>query len=158
MFISMVDTTISSLYSDEKDGENIGTVVENKHINGLEINSECVIITFRHRCLVFNVFCGPRSVFASGINVDLGAATNFKHCKPVIESYIVSLILFYVALKTLLFCHSQLSVPFWMMLCVKHDVVWLQLQWQSRKVRVTDIHELNRLLCCFWILIMNFRG
>ena len=37
-----------SLYRSEKDGENIGIIVENKYINGLEINLECVIITFNH--------------------------------------------------------------------------------------------------------------
>ena len=36
-FISMVDTTMSSLYRDKKDGENIGITGENKCINGLEI-------------------------------------------------------------------------------------------------------------------------
>ena len=30
-------------------------IVKNKYINGLEINLECVIITFNHRFLVFNV-------------------------------------------------------------------------------------------------------
>ena len=37
MFISVVDTTMSSLLRDEKDGENRRIIVENKHINGLEI-------------------------------------------------------------------------------------------------------------------------
>ena len=50
MFISTVDTKTS----DEKDAENIGIIVENMHINGLEINLECVIITFNHRFSVFN--------------------------------------------------------------------------------------------------------
>ena len=48
-----------SLYRDEKDGGNIGIIVENKHINGREINLECVIIiTFNHRFSVFNICCG----------------------------------------------------------------------------------------------------
>ena len=42
-----------SLYRDAKDGEIIGIIVENKHINGLGINLECVIITFNHGCSVF---------------------------------------------------------------------------------------------------------
>ena len=36
--ISTVDTTMLSLYSDEKDGENIGITGENKRINGLVKN------------------------------------------------------------------------------------------------------------------------
>ena len=50
---------MSSLYREAKDGEIhvIGIIVENKHINGLEINLECVIN---------NRF----SVFASGININ----------------------------------------------------------------------------------------
>ena len=46
----MVDTTMSGL----KDGEIIGIKItnENKH-NGLEINLECVIITFNHGFSVF---------------------------------------------------------------------------------------------------------
>ena len=47
-FISTADTTMSSLYSGVQYGEIIGITVENKHINGLEINLECVIITFNH--------------------------------------------------------------------------------------------------------------
>ena len=53
--ISVVDTTMLSLYRDENDGKNIGIIVENKHINGLEINLECVIITFIHRFSVINI-------------------------------------------------------------------------------------------------------
>ena len=45
-FISKVDLPVSSLYRSENDGENIRIIVENKLINGLEINLECVIITF----------------------------------------------------------------------------------------------------------------
>ena len=52
---------MSSQYRSEKDGENIGIIVDNKLINGLEINLLCVIITFNHKFLVFNVCCGPRS-------------------------------------------------------------------------------------------------
>ena len=44
-FISTAVTTMLSLYRDTKDGE---IIVENKHINALEINFECVIITFNH--------------------------------------------------------------------------------------------------------------
>ena len=58
---------MSSLYRDEKDGENIGIIVENTNINGREINLEWVIITFNHRFSVFNVWR-----FASGIDIDLG--------------------------------------------------------------------------------------
>ena len=46
----------------EKDGENVGIIVENKPITGLEINLESVIITFNHAFLVFNVYCGPQSI------------------------------------------------------------------------------------------------
>ena len=53
-----VDLLVSSQYRSEKDGDNIGIIVENKHINGLEINLECVIITFNHGFSVFNVCCG----------------------------------------------------------------------------------------------------
>ena len=31
-----------------------------KHINGVEINLKCVIITINHGFSVFNVCCGPR--------------------------------------------------------------------------------------------------
>ena len=37
-------------------------IVNNKLVNGLEINLECVIITFNHGCSVFNVGCGPLSI------------------------------------------------------------------------------------------------
>ena len=37
------DLPVSSLYRSEKDGENIGILVENKHINGLEVNLACII-------------------------------------------------------------------------------------------------------------------
>ena len=57
MFISKVDLPVLSLYRSEKDGENIGIIVENKLINGLEINLECVIITINYR--FFNVCCSP---------------------------------------------------------------------------------------------------
>ena len=50
---------MSSPYRSGKDGENIGIIVENKLINGLEINLECVIITFNHRFSELNVCCGP---------------------------------------------------------------------------------------------------
>ena len=53
---------MSSLYRSEKDGENVGIIVENKHLNGLEINLECVIITFNHRFPVFNFCCGPKPI------------------------------------------------------------------------------------------------
>ena len=43
---------MSSLYRDTKDGEIIGIIVENKRINGLELNLECVMITFNHGFLV----------------------------------------------------------------------------------------------------------
>ena len=49
----MAVTTMSPLYRDAKDGKIIRIIVENKHINGLEINLECVIITFNHRFLMF---------------------------------------------------------------------------------------------------------
>ena len=51
----MADLFVLSLYRSEKDGENIRIGVENKHINGLEINLQCIIITFNHgfQCLTF---------------------------------------------------------------------------------------------------------
>ena len=48
MFISTADTTMSSLFRDKKNGENIGIISENKPINGLVINLGCVITTFNH--------------------------------------------------------------------------------------------------------------
>ena len=48
---------MSSQYRSEKE-----RLVENNHINGLEINLECVIITFNHGFSVFNVCCGPRAI------------------------------------------------------------------------------------------------
>ena len=70
-----VDLPVLSQYRSKNDGDNIGIIVENKDINGLEINLECVIITFNHKFSMFNICCGPRS----GINVHLRAA--------MIESY-----------------------------------------------------------------------
>ena len=51
--VSTADLPVSSLYRSQKDGEIIGIVIENKHINRLEINSECVIITYNHWFSVF---------------------------------------------------------------------------------------------------------
>ena len=39
---------MSSQYRSEKDGENIGIIVKNKLMNGLEINLECLILIFNH--------------------------------------------------------------------------------------------------------------
>ena len=66
--------TMLFLYRGEKD---VGIIFENKHINGLKINCECVIITFNHRFSVLNIYCSPCSMlmplcFESGINIDLG--------------------------------------------------------------------------------------
>ena len=59
------------LYSGSKSGEMFGIIVENKHINGLETNLERIIITtLTYGFSVFNVCCGPGSIFASGINID----------------------------------------------------------------------------------------
>ena len=57
-FISKVDLPVSSQYRSEKDCENIGIIIENKLINGLEINVEW----FNHGFSVFKVCCGPRSI------------------------------------------------------------------------------------------------
>ena len=57
MFISTFDATVPSLYKGAKDGEIIGIIVENKHINGLEIDLECVIVTFNQGFSMFNVCC-----------------------------------------------------------------------------------------------------
>ena len=59
MFISVADLPVFSLYRREKDAENIGIIVINKHVNGLEVNLECVIITFSRWFSVFNVSCIP---------------------------------------------------------------------------------------------------
>ena len=81
-----------SLYRDVKDGEIIGIIVENKHINGLEINLGCVIITFNYWFSVFNVCCGLRSILmTSALHralISTSGATNINHLKPVIEYYI----------------------------------------------------------------------
>ena len=55
-----------SQYTSEKDEENIGIIVENNLINGLEINLECVIMILNHRFLVFNICCGPWLIFSRG--------------------------------------------------------------------------------------------
>ena len=60
---------MSSQYWSEKGGESIGMI--SKLINGIEVNLECVIITFNRVFSVFNVCCGPLSIFmfsVSGIN------------------------------------------------------------------------------------------
>ena len=46
---------MSSQYRSDKDGENIGIILESKLTNGLEINLECVKITFNQGLSVFNV-------------------------------------------------------------------------------------------------------
>ena len=66
--MSRAVTTMSSLYRGVKDGEIIGIIGENKHLNGLEINSVCVIIIFNHRFSVFNVCYGLRSISMSDAN------------------------------------------------------------------------------------------
>ena len=54
----------------------------NKHINGLEINLESIMVKFNHRFEAFNICCSSMSIlmpsvninglhFASGINIDL---------------------------------------------------------------------------------------
>ena len=53
---------MSAVNREAKDGEIIGIVVANRHLNGLEISVECVIIIFNHECSVFNVCCGPMSI------------------------------------------------------------------------------------------------
>ena len=53
---------MSSSYKSDNDGDNTGTIVENKHINGLEINLNCVIILFNNGFSVFKVYCSPRSI------------------------------------------------------------------------------------------------
>ena len=58
-FNSMTGTKVKSLYRYAKDG---GIIVENKHVNELEINLERVIIIFKHRFSVVNVCCAPRSI------------------------------------------------------------------------------------------------
>ena len=47
-------TTVPSLYKGAKDGEITGIIVENKHINRLEIDLECVIV--RYRTIQFEQF------------------------------------------------------------------------------------------------------
>ena len=55
VFISKVDITMSFLHRGAKDGGIVGIIVENEHINGLQI-------TFNYGFSVFNVCCGPRSI------------------------------------------------------------------------------------------------
>ena len=59
-FISIADLPV--IVSREKGGENNGKIVKNKLVNGLEINLDCVIITFNRGFSVFNVCCGPRPI------------------------------------------------------------------------------------------------
>ena len=54
-FISTAVTTMSSLYRDATDGEIIRIIVENKHINGLEISLECVLCNNYIQPRVFGV-------------------------------------------------------------------------------------------------------
>ena len=42
--------------------EKNGIIVSNKHVNGLEINLECVIITFHHGFSGFNVVAALGSI------------------------------------------------------------------------------------------------
>ena len=85
----MADLPVLSLYMyrSEKDGENINNsiFVENIKTYKQTRNKFGVIIMFNHRFSMFNILCGPWSIlmpdayalcFASGINIDLGAATN----------------------------------------------------------------------------------
>ena len=69
----------------------IGLIVQNKHINGLEINLQWVIITFNNGFSVFNVCCGPRSILMSLAScralISTRATTNVKHLKTPLESY-----------------------------------------------------------------------
>ena len=55
---------------DEKDGEITGVIVE-KHINGLEINLECVIISFSHGFQLRPLVDINALRFVSGINIDI---------------------------------------------------------------------------------------
>ena len=52
-----------SLYRGVKDGENIGIIVENKHLKGLAINLVCVIITFNHRFFCVQHFVAALSQY-----------------------------------------------------------------------------------------------
>ena len=61
MFISTAAFPVSFLYRGENDGEII-KILKNKYMNGLEINLECVIISFNHRFSAFNICCSPRSI------------------------------------------------------------------------------------------------
>ena len=62
MFISIADLPVFvAIYEGER-LRKYWNIVKNKLANGLEINLECVIITFNHGFSVFNVDCGPRSI------------------------------------------------------------------------------------------------
>ena len=63
MFISIADLPIFVAISEGERLSKCWNVVKKKMlVNGLEINLECVIITFNHRFLVFNAGCGPLSI------------------------------------------------------------------------------------------------
>ena len=93
LLFPMVDTTMSSLYKDKKDGENIGITDKNKHRNGLELNLECVIITFNHGVSLFNICCGPWSILMPSTlrrTLILTSGCN-KHLTPQIHEWILYL-------------------------------------------------------------------
>ena len=77
--ISMVDTTMLSLYWGTKDGEIIGIIVENKHINGLEVNLECVIIAFNHWCSMLNVCCGSHLILMPSASREVLISTSGRN-------------------------------------------------------------------------------
>ena len=76
-FISMAVTKMSSRYRDGKNGEITEINVENKNINGLETNLECVILTFNHKWSVLNVCCGPQSGKRRAL---ISTSGRNKHC------------------------------------------------------------------------------
>ena len=63
MFISIADLPVFIAIQEGNRLRKYWNIVKNKLVNGLEINLECVIITFSHGLSVFNIGCGPRSIF-----------------------------------------------------------------------------------------------
>ena len=57
--ISIDNLPVSSLYRRKENKGNVLISVGSKQIYALELNLECVIITFDQGFLVFNSCCGP---------------------------------------------------------------------------------------------------
>ena len=69
MFILIADLPVFVAIQEGKRLRNYWNIVKKELMNGLEINSECVIITFNHGFSVFNVGCSPRSILMPDANL-----------------------------------------------------------------------------------------